>query len=80
MFVFCVQVGTVGGGTGLGPQAACLDFIGVRGPSVAPNPAGSNAQRLARVVCGAVMAGELSLMAALASNHLVSAHMALNRK
>ena len=42
------------------------------------NP-GENAKELAKVVAGAVLAGEISLMSALASNHLVSAHMKLNR-
>eukprot|EP00299_Pterocystis_sp_00344_P001237 c1106_g1_i1.p1 GENE.c1106_g1_i1~~c1106_g1_i1.p1 ORF type:complete len:492 (+),score=85.38 c1106_g1_i1:108-1583(+) len=72
-----IEVGTVGGGTSLGPQSACLEFLGIKGS--AENP-GDNARTLARVVCAGVMAGELSLLAALSSNHLVSAHMALNRK
>jgi hydroxymethylglutaryl-CoA reductase (NADPH) len=42
--------------------------------------AGGNATKLAQVVAGSVLAGEISLMSALASNHLVSAHMALGRK
>ena len=41
---------------------------------------GAHAQQLARVVCATVLCGELSLMAALSSNHLISAHLALNRK
>ncbi len=60
----CIEVGTVGGGTGLGPQAACLDMLGVKGANVA-NP-GANAQQLARIICASVMAGELSLCSALA--------------
>jgi hydroxymethylglutaryl-CoA reductase (NADPH) len=72
-----IEVGTVGGGTALGPQSACLEMLGVKGAGVIP---GENSQRLARVVCAGVMAGELSLLAALSANHLVSAHMALNRK
>nr|KAJ3420448.1 3-hydroxy-3-methylglutaryl-coenzyme A (HMG-CoA) reductase isozyme [Polyrhizophydium stewartii] len=73
----CIEVGTVGGGTGLGPQSACLDMLGVRGPN-ADSP-GANAQRLARIICAAVMAGELSLCAALAAGHLVKSHMIHNR-
>eukprot|EP00953_Heterococcus_sp_UTEX-ZZ885_P012856 7348-Heterococcus_DN1.PRE.1 len=76
----CLEVGTVGGGTSLPAQGACLDIIGCRGASQAPLPPGTNAQQLARVVAGAVLAGELSLMAALASNQLVRAHMQHNRK
>ena len=72
-----IEVGTVGGGTGLPAQAACLKAIGVSGGGVNP---GDNARQLAHVVAAATMAGELSLMAALASNSLVAAHMAHNRK
>lgn len=60
----CIEVGTVGGGTNLGPQSACLDMLGVRGPNFT-NP-GENAQTLARIICASVMAGELSLCSALA--------------
>lgn len=72
-----IEVGTVGGGTGLPAQSACLKAIGVKGGGVNP---GDNAKQLAHVVAAATLAGELSLMAALASNSLVAAHMAHNRK
>lgn len=72
-----IEVGTVGGGTILPPQQAMLDMLGVRGPH--PTAPGDNARRLARIICAAVMAGELSLCAALAAGHLVKAHMAHNR-
>lgn len=72
-----VETGTVGGGTGLPAQAACLRLLGVHGSG---EPSGSNAQQLARIVCATVLCGELSLLAALSSNHLISAHLALNRK
>ncbi|KAK4515339.1 pre-60S factor rei1 [Mucor velutinosus] len=72
-----IEVGTIGGGTILPPQQAMLDMLGVRGPH--PTEPGKNAQRLARIICAAVMAGELSLCAALAAGHLVKAHMAHNR-
>lgn len=72
-----IEVGTVGGGTILPPQQAMLDMLGVRGPH--PTNPGENARRLARIICAAVMAGELSLCAALAAGHLVKAHMAHNR-
>ncbi|KAK4521341.1 Translation initiation factor 3 subunit b [Mucor velutinosus] len=72
-----IEVGTVGGGTILPPQQAVLDMLGVRGPhSTSP---GKNAQKLARIICATVMAGELSLCAALAAGHLVKAHMQHNR-
>ncbi|KAG0169931.1 3-hydroxy-3-methylglutaryl-coenzyme A (HMG-CoA) reductase isozyme [Apophysomyces sp. BC1034] len=72
-----IEVGTVGGGTILGPQQAILDMLGARGPH--PTEPGKNAQRLARIIGASVMAGELSLCAALAAGHLVKAHMAHNR-
>ncbi|KAL7988958.1 hypothetical protein Chor_007877 [Crotalus horridus] len=72
-----IEIGTVGGGTNLLPQQACLQMLGVQGAS-AENP-GENARQLAKIVCAAVMAGELSLMAALAEGHLVKSHMIHNR-
>ncbi|GAA6074440.1 3-hydroxy-3-methylglutaryl-CoA reductase b isoform X2 [Tachysurus ichikawai] len=72
-----IELGTVGGGTNLPPQQACLQMLGVQGAS-ADHP-GENSRTLAQVVCAAVMAGELSLMAALAAGHLVKSHMTLNR-
>lgn len=52
-------------------------MLGVQGTSsIQP---GENARQLARVVCGTVLAGELSLMAALAAGHLVKSHMSHNR-
>jgi hydroxymethylglutaryl-CoA reductase (NADPH) len=72
-----VEVGTIGGGTHLPAQATCLDLLGVRGPC--PDQPGRNAQRLARIVCATVLAGELSLMSALAAGHLTRSHMQLNR-
>ncbi|KAH1731010.1 hypothetical protein KXW52_000100 [Aspergillus fumigatus] len=65
----CIEVGTIGGGTILEPQAAMLDLLGVRGAH-ATNP-GDNARQLARIVAAAVLAGELSTCAALAAGHLL---------
>jgi len=73
-----IEVGTVGGGTHLPAQSTCLDIIGVKG-SQHGHP-GENAEQLARVVCAGVLAGELSLMAALAAGHLTRSHMTLNRQ
>uniref|UniRef100_A0A8C9ZA89 3-hydroxy-3-methylglutaryl coenzyme A reductase n=1 Tax=Sander lucioperca TaxID=283035 RepID=A0A8C9ZA89_SANLU len=72
-----IELGTVGGGTNLAPQQACLQMLGVHGTS--SDQPGDNARQLARVVCATVLAGELSLMAALAAGHLVKSHMAHNR-
>ena len=76
-----IEVGTVGGGTHLPAQAGCLEICGVRGAAKGANSApGDNSRKLATIVASAVLAGELSLMAALAANHLVRAHMDHNRK
>lgn len=72
-----IEIGTVGGGTTLAPQQACLQMLGVQGAST--EYPGKNACQLAQIVCGTVMAGELSLMAALAAGHLVKSHMVHNR-
>jgi len=72
-----IEVGTVGGGTVLPAQSACLEMLGVKGPH--PSLPGENASQLARIVCGTVLAGELSLMSALAAGHLVRSHLKHNR-
>ena len=73
-----IEVGTVGGGTHLAAQKACLSMLGVAGAS--SDMPGANARQLAMVVAGTVMAAELSLLSALSAGHLVKAHMHLNRK
>lgn len=73
-----IEVGTVGGGTSLASQRACLEMLGVAGAN-AEKP-GANAAQLSQLVAATVLAGEISLNAALSSNHLISAHMKLNRK
>ncbi|KAE9385402.1 hypothetical protein BT96DRAFT_1007071 [Gymnopus androsaceus JB14] len=72
-----IEVGTVGGGTVLAPQQAILEMLGFKGAH--PTHPGQNAQSLARMIAAAVMAGELSLMSALAAGHLVRAHLVHNR-
>ena len=72
-----VECGTVGGGTGLPAQSACLKMLGVHGSGDIP---GEKARKLGRIVAATVLCGELSLLAALSSNHLISAHLALNRR
>ncbi|KAL3344289.1 hypothetical protein AABB24_023624 [Solanum stoloniferum] len=72
-----IEVGTVGGGTQLASQSACLNLLGVKGANrEAP---GSNARLLATVVAGSVLAGELSLMSAISAGQLVNSHMKYNR-
>ncbi|RZF38994.1 hypothetical protein LSTR_LSTR003737 [Laodelphax striatellus] len=81
LYVSCtmpsIEIGTIGGGTQLPAQASCLDMLGVRGPN--ERCPGENANKLARIVCGTVLAGELSLMSALAAGHLVRSHLRHNR-
>jgi len=72
-----IEVGTVGGGTILPAQAACLQMLGVQGAH--RETPGENARQIARIVCASVLAGELSLMSALAAGHLVKSHMKHNR-
>ncbi|MFC4248698.1 hydroxymethylglutaryl-CoA reductase (NADPH) [Natribaculum luteum] len=71
-----LEVGTVGGGTKLPTQSEALEVMGLRGGG---DPAGSNADALAEVIATGALAGELSLLAALASRHLASAHEDLGR-
>ena len=71
-----LEVGTIGGGTTLPTQAEALDVVGVGGGG---DPAGSNADALAEVIATAALGGELSLLGALASDNLASAHEELGR-
>ena len=52
-------------------------MLGVRGPN--KSEPGKNSTKLAQIVCGTVLAGELSLLSALASGDLVKSHLTLNR-
>ncbi|GAA0144445.1 reductase [Lithospermum erythrorhizon] len=72
-----IEVGTVGGGTQLASQAACLNLLGVKGAN--RGSPGANARRLATIVAGSVLAGELSLMSAISAGQLVKSHMKYNR-
>ncbi|KAG5064531.1 hypothetical protein GLYMA_02G273100v4 [Glycine max] len=72
-----IEVGTVGGGTQLASQSACLNLLGVKGAS--KESPGSNSRLLATIVAGSVLAGELSLMSAIAAGQLVNSHMKYNR-
>lgn len=80
LYVTCtmpsLEVGTVGGGTILTAQGACLDILGVKGAGMTP---AENSARLASLICATVLAGELSLMAALVNSDLVKSHMKHNR-
>jgi hydroxymethylglutaryl-CoA reductase (NADPH) len=71
-----LPVGTVGGGTGIETQAECLRILGVAGSG---SPPGTNAKKLGEIIGSAVLAGELSLLGALAAQHLARAHQQLGR-
>lgn len=64
-------VGTVGGGTRLPSQKACLDILGLAGPG--------HARAFAEVAAGLVLAGELSIIGALSAGHFTAAHERLAR-
>lgn len=72
-----IEIGTIGGGTILPAQGACLDILGVKGANL--SEPGANACQLAKIVCATVLAGELSLMSALTAGHLVKSHLRHNR-
>lgn len=64
-----LQVGTVGGGTALPTQKEALNLMKING-----------VLEYSQVVAGAILAGELSLIASLAENSLACAHKKLGRK
>ncbi len=76
VFLPDVPIGAIGGGTGLQTQSEALAILGV-----APDPdrPGVAAMRLAEILGAAVLAGELSLMAAFTSQDLARAHEKLGR-
>lgn len=69
-----LQVGTIGGGTSISTQKECLSLLGVAGGAD-----GSNSKKFAEIIACAVLAGELSLLGALAADQLVKAHVELGR-
>ena len=66
-----LMVGTVGGGTHLPSQHACLEIMGLAGAG--------HSQALAEVCAGMALAGELSIIGALAAGHFTRAHQNLAR-
>lgn len=64
-------VGTVGGGTGLPSQRACLDVLGLAGPG--------RARAFAEVAAALALAGELSIVGALTAGHFAAAHQRFAR-
>jgi hydroxymethylglutaryl-CoA reductase (NADPH) len=66
-----LTVATVGGGTGLGTARECLEMIGCAGTGLAP--------KLAEIAAAMLLAGELSMCAAVASGEFVDAHETYGR-
>jgi len=69
-------VGTVGGGAEFETQKKCLEILGVAGTG---NPPGTNRKKFAEIVAAVVLAGELSLLGAIANNDLAKAHLKARR-
>ena len=65
-------VGTVGGGTSLPTQRECLELMDCYGPG--------NSRKFAEICGAVVLAGELSIAAALSAGHFSSAHKKFGRK
>lgn len=65
-------VGTVGGGTGLPTQSECLSLLGCKGEGTA--------KKFAEICTATVLAGEISIMGALASGQFAQAHLLYGRK
>ncbi|CAF0927258.1 unnamed protein product [Rotaria sp. Silwood1] len=75
--MYSLEVGTIGGGTKLLAQKACLKMLGI--DNSLANISGENSCQLARLICSTVLASELSLLSALTTNDLVQSHLRLNR-
>lgn len=66
-----LPIATIGGGTSLKTANESLEILGVAGSG--------NVKKFAEIVIATVLAGELSLMGALAAGHLARAHKELGR-
>lgn len=75
VFLPDLPVGTVGGGTQLPSQKESLTLLGVSG-----GDNGRNASQFAEIIAAAVLAGELSLLAAHAQGTLAASHQRLSGK
>ncbi len=73
----CLEVATVGGGTGFGTAKECLEILGCAGPG---NPSGNNAKKLAEIIACAASAQDLNLFGAQAHEYeLAESHIKLAR-
>lgn len=66
-----LTVATVGGGTALGTSRECLEVLGCAGSG--------KAGKFAEIICATLLAGELSMGAAIASGEFVAAHETYGR-
>jgi hydroxymethylglutaryl-CoA reductase (NADPH) len=66
-----LTIATVGGGTGIGTSRECLAMLGCAGAGHAP--------KLAEIFAATILAGELSMAAAIGSGEFVSAHETYGR-
>ena len=71
-----VPLAAIGGGTGLATQSEALQLLGIEPDAARP---GAAVMRLAEILGATVLAGELSLLAALTSRDLARAHEQLGR-
>jgi len=69
-----LSVATVGGGTGLGTSRECLAMLGCAG-----DDAEGGARKLAEIAAATLLAGELSMGAAIGAGELAAAHEAYGR-
>ncbi|NYZ79240.1 hydroxymethylglutaryl-CoA reductase (NADPH) [Candidatus Micrarchaeota archaeon] len=76
IFMPSIECGALGGGMNLPTQKEALQVIGCYGPG---DPPGSNARKFAEIACATALAGEISLISALAAGHLAKAHDRLGR-
>lgn len=68
----CLEIGTIGGGTDLPHAKRSLELMGC---SPNKNKVGQSARKMAEIVAGVCLAGELSLLACLAEGTLARAHL-----
>lgn len=71
IYLPALNVGTVGGGTGLATQKEALSLLGVTGAG--------NVEKFAEIIGAVVLAGEISLLSSLSEGTLAKAHEKLAR-
>ncbi len=64
----CLPIATIGGGTSLSTQKECLQLLDCYGKG--------KSKKFAEIIAATILAGEISICAALASNSFIKAHLA----